>query len=78
VKPAAIRIEVESREVVNDIDRVGADLDDVVCRKARSPSALVVIAADRADRCKVSQHFQDGWAADVATVNDEPRVPESI
>jgi hypothetical protein len=75
---SGIRIEVELREVVKDIDRVVADLDDVVCRKAGSPSALVVIAADRADRCKGSERFQDGWATDVATVNDELRVSESI
>jgi hypothetical protein len=44
------RIEVELREVVKSIDRVAADLDDVVGRKAASPHALVVVAADRSDR----------------------------
>ena len=57
---------------------MGADLDDIICRKAGSPSALVVVAADRADRCYGSERFQDGWVTDVATVNDEFRATQRI
>jgi hypothetical protein len=44
------RIEIEFREVVKNVDRVAADLDNVVGRKAARPRTLVIIAADRADR----------------------------
>jgi hypothetical protein len=54
------RIEIELREVVKNVDRVAADLDNVECRKAASPCTLVVIAADRADRCEGSECIQDG------------------
>jgi hypothetical protein len=57
---------------------VGADLDDVAGRKAGSPSALVVVASGSADRCKASERIQDGWITDVATMNDEVRVPKRI
>jgi hypothetical protein len=73
-----IRIEVEFQEVVKDIDRVAADLDDVVGWKVASPATLVVVAADRVDRCDGSESFQDGWVTDIATVNNEVRVPERI
>jgi transposase InsO family protein len=69
-------IEVELREVVKDVDDVGADLDDVAGRKAGSPGAFVVVAADRAHRCKASERFQDGWVTDVATMNNEVRFSE--
>jgi len=72
------RIEVKFREVMKDIDLVAANLNDVVGRKVASPTALVVVAADRVDRCDGSESFQDGGVTDVATVDDEVRVPEHI
>ena len=72
------RIEVKLRKVVKNVDRVAADLDYVVCREAASPGALIVVAADRADRCKGSERFQYAWVTDIATMNDEVRVPERI
>src|SRR5207245_9369523 len=73
-----MRIEVKFREVVKYIDRVAADLNDVVVRKVASPTALIVIAADRVDRCDGSESFQDRRVTYVATVDDEIRVPERV
>jgi hypothetical protein len=72
------RIEIELREVVKNVNRVAADLDNVECRKAASPRTLVVVAADRADRCEGSERVEDGWIADVATMNDQVRAAERI
>jgi len=72
------RIEFELREFVKNVDRVAADLDNVVGRQASSPCTLVVIAAYRANRHEGSQRIQDGRIADVATMNDEVRVPQRI
>jgi hypothetical protein len=63
---------------VKDVDHVGADLDDVAGRKAGSPRAFVVVASDRAHRCKLSERYQDRWVTDVATMNNEVRFPERI
>jgi hypothetical protein len=57
---SGLRIEVELQEVVKDIDRVGTDLDDVICRKAGSPSTLVVIAADPGPRRKIKKVCSSG------------------
>jgi hypothetical protein len=72
------RIEIEFCKVVKNVYSVIADLDNVECRKAASPRTVVVITADRADGCEGSERVQDGWIADVATMNDEVRVPERI
>jgi len=72
------RIEIEGREVVKNVDRVAADLDNVVGRKTVSPRTLVVVAADGVDRCGGSQRIEDGWSAHVGTMNDEVLVPECI
>jgi hypothetical protein len=72
------RIEIELREVVKNVDRVVSDLDDVVGQKAASPRTLIVIAADCANRCEGSERIKDAGIADVATMNDEVRVPERI
>jgi hypothetical protein len=72
------RIEVELREVVENVDRVATDLDHVVGGKALSPHALVVVAADRADRRKPSERLEDGRVTDVAAMNDELRTPERV
>ena len=71
-------IEVELGEVVKDVNRVGADLDDVGGGEARSPRAPVVVAAYRAHGCKASQRLEHGGVADVATVNDEVRMPQGV
>jgi hypothetical protein len=63
---------------VKNVDRVPANLDDVVGRKAVSPHNFVVIAADRANWCEGSERIQDSWIADVAAMNDEVRVSERV
>jgi hypothetical protein len=65
------RIDIQLREIVKDVDLVGANLDDVRGRKAGSPCTLVVIAADRPNRSKVPERSQHGWATDVATMNND-------
>jgi hypothetical protein len=77
-EPGSGRIEVEFRKVVKNVDRVGADFDNIAGRKLGSPSPPIIVAADRADRCKGSECVQDGWVADVAAMNDEVRLPERV
>jgi hypothetical protein len=48
VKPAAAGSRSSLRKVVKNVNRVAANLDNVVCRKAASPRPLIVIASDRA------------------------------
>jgi hypothetical protein len=72
------RIEIELCEVVKNVNRVAADLDNVECRKAAGPRILVVVAADRADRSEGSERVEDGGIADVATMNDHVRVAQRI
>lgn len=71
-------IEFELRAVMKNIDGVVADLDNVVGRKVASPTTLVIIAANRADRCEGSKRIQDCWIANITTMNDEVRVPQCL
>ena len=73
-----IRIDGEFRQIVKDVYQVTADLDDVVCWKVASPAALVVVTAYRVNRRDRLERAQDGRVTDVATVNDEVRVPERL
>jgi hypothetical protein len=72
------RIEIELRKVVKNVNRMAANLDNVVCRKAARLRTLVVIATDRADGREGSECIQDCRVADVATMNDEVRIMERI
>jgi hypothetical protein len=63
---------------VKDIDQVSANLDEVAGRKTESPRAFVVVASDRAHRCKLLERYQDRRVTDVATMNDEVRVVQRI
>ena len=71
-------IEGELCDVMQNMDRVSAYLDRVARRKADRPRALVVIAPNRAHRRKVSERFQHGRVADIASVNDEIRFAQRI
>jgi hypothetical protein len=73
-----MRIEVELRQVMKNVDFLAANLDDVVCGKTARPSAYVVIAAHSSDGRNASERVQNRWVADVAAMNDEVRVAKRI
>jgi hypothetical protein len=73
------RLEVGLREIVKDIDRVVSDLDDIAGRKPGSPGvSLSLLPRIVRTGAMVGECFRDAWTADVATMNDEVRVPERI
>src|SRR5262249_53584919 len=72
---SGIRIELHFREVVKTLDVWAADLDHVVWRKSAAPPASIVVAANRTDRRNLSEALQNGRVADIATMNNEVRVP---
>ena len=74
----SIGIGVEFREVVKDPNRVPANLDHVLYRKALRPRAPVIIPADCADRRKSPQRLEDEWVTDVTAMNDKVRTSKRL
>jgi hypothetical protein len=72
------RIEVELRDVMKDIDRKAANLDNVGARDATSPRPLVVIPSDRPNRRNGPERLQHGRLTDIATMNNCLRAPKRI
>ncbi len=73
-----IRIEVEFREVVKNVDHVPAELNKVVCGKTAGPSPSVIIPTNRPDWRDSSERLQNCWVTDIAAMNDEIRVLERL
>jgi hypothetical protein len=73
-----IRVKVELRQIMQDVDFMTVNFDDVVCGKTAHPGAYVVIAAHGSDGRDASEHVQNRWIADVAAMNDEVRVAQRV
>lgn len=73
-----VRVKVELRQIMQDVDFMTVNFDDVVCGKTARPGAYVVIAAHGSDGRDASEHVQNRWIADVAAMNDEVRVAQRI
>jgi len=77
-KSCGIRVTVELRHVMNNIDPVTANLDHVMCGKAARPNISIVIASYTSDGRNASERIQNRWIADVPAMNDHLRVAQRI
>jgi hypothetical protein len=68
---ARLQIEVKFSKIVKHVDRLRLNLDQVVLEEAAGPSAMVIVAAYRANRRDSSKCFQNRGIADVAAMNDQ-------
>ena len=73
-----IRVKVELRQIMQDVDFMTVNFDDVVGGKTARPGAYVVIAAYGSDGRDASEHIQNRWIADVAAMNDEVGVAQRV
>ena len=73
-----VRVKVELRQIMQDVDFMTVNFDDVVCGKTVRPGAYVVIAAHGSDGRDSSEQVQNRGIADVAAMNDEVRVAQRI
>ena len=60
------------------VELLASDLNDVVDRELGSPCAAIVVPADSAHRSDALERFQNSYVTDVATVNDQLRLPKHI
>ena len=72
------RIEVERREVVQDIELYSTHLDDLPLGQRRCPGAPVDVAANGDGRRDGSQPFEHLRFADVPSVNDQLRLLQGV
>ena len=72
------RIDVQLREVVQDIETVRTRLDDLRQRQRLPPGAAIVVAAHGMRRRKLAQLLQDRRVADVARMDDEVATAKRI
>jgi hypothetical protein len=69
----SLRVEVERREIVKDIQLQFADGDDVRHRQSSGPLPRVDVAANGNRRRDGAQMFEDSRFTDITSVNDELR-----
>ena len=68
-----LRVEVERREIVKDIQLQSADGDDFRYRQSSGPLPRVDVAANGNRRRDGAQMFEDSRITDITSVNDELR-----
>ena len=74
----SLRVDVKFGEVVNDINKNLADLNELGFLQLVGPGALVVISThggDRSDRRKLGEN---ACVANVAAMNDEVTAPQKL
>ena len=77
-EPGCFRIEVECREVVQDIEMYSAHLHDLRLGQRRCPRARVDVAANGDRRRDGSQPFEHVEFTDVPSVNDQLRPLQGV
>jgi len=68
--PRGAGLDVEFREIVNDIDEDAAHPDQLRLAQARRPRLRVVVASDRNQGRHGGEFIQNAGAAHIAAVND--------
>ena len=63
-------VEVESAEVVEQVNIVALEEQDVGFRQAAAGAGAIDVAAHRVNRGDLGEGFEDGWIADIAEVKD--------
>ena len=77
-EPGRVRIEVECRQVVQDIEMYSTHLDNLRLGQRRCPRARVDVAANGNGRSDRSQPFEHVEFADVPGVNDQLRPLQGV